>query len=368
MFCKDCGAQLADDARFCPHCGSAQAVTPPAQTVTPPAEPVNIADKVRATAKKVGSSTAFLIATICLSFMQVLELFALTPTAGIFNMYNGIIPEFSIINQNPLVCLENLSLATDIISMIPGLLIILGLWITFFSCASRKPQVNTSGLTMIFVVNLVQLVFTCLALLAAMIPLAVAYTDADALSDTLFLADDDIIETIALASGLVILVIFAFAVIYYIKICTTISNIRSTLKTGVPSKKVSRFVAIMCYISGAGCLLSGIFWLLSAGATTLERIYADNAISGTLSYVAYISAVTSLLTAAAQIIFGALIFTYRRKMKTLEEEDRLTTFQTLSYAEPYTAPVYIPPEPFTEPEVTAKPVNEELDETKRWDC
>ena len=43
MFCKDCGAQLADDARFCPHCGSAQAVTPPAQTVTPPAEPENIA-------------------------------------------------------------------------------------------------------------------------------------------------------------------------------------------------------------------------------------------------------------------------------------------------------------------------------------
>ena len=30
MFCKDCGAQLADDARFCTNCGSTQAVTPPA--------------------------------------------------------------------------------------------------------------------------------------------------------------------------------------------------------------------------------------------------------------------------------------------------------------------------------------------------
>lgn len=363
MFCKDCGAQLSDDARFCPHCGSAQAVTPPAQTVTPPAEPVNIADKVRATAKKVGSSTAFLIATICLSFVQVLELFALTPTGGIFDTYHGIIPELSIINRNPLTTLENLSLAADIIGMIPGLLIILGLWITFFSCAGRKNNANTSGLTLIFVINLVQMVTTCLALLISLIPVAAIYA-----GEYKLLLDEDFIEAIALTVGIVLLVVFVFALIYYIKVCTTISNIRSALKTGIPNKKVSRFVAIMCYISGGVCLISGIFWLLSAGASTLESVYADNAISGALAYVAYISAVTSLLTAAAQIIFGALIFTYRRKMKALEEEDRLTTFQTLSHAEPYTASVYIPPEPAAEPEVTAEPAKEELDETKRWDC
>ena len=362
MFCKDCGAQLAEDARFCPNCGSAQAA-PPAQTVTPPAEPENIADKVRATTKKIGSSTAFLIAIICLSFVQVLELFALMPTGGIFEMWGGIIPELAIINRNPLVTLENMSLAADIIGMLPGLLITLGLWITFFSCAGRKPKVNTSGLTTIFVVTLVQMVLSCLTLLAALIPLAFVFTGADALADALRLADDDIVETILLVAGLVFWVIFAFVLIYNIKICTTISNIRSTLKTGVPNKKASRFVAIMCYISGGICLLSGIFWLLSAGATTLKSIYANNALAGTLSYVAFLSAVTSLLTAAAQIIFGALIFTYRRKIKALEEEDRLTTFQTLSHAEPYTAPVYIPPEPA----VATESSTEELDETKRWD-
>lgn len=358
MFCKDCGAQLAEDARFCPNCGSAQAVTPSAQTVTPPAEPENIADKVRATAKKIGSSTAFLIAIICLSFVQALELFALMPTGGIFNMYHGIIPEFSIINRNPLATLENLSLAADIIGMLPGLLITLGLWITFFSCAGRKAKTNTFGLSLIFVVNLVQMVTTCLILLTSLIPVAAIYA-----GEYKLLLDEDIIEAIALAVGIVLLAVFVFALVYYIKVCTTISNIRSTLKTGVPNKKASRFVAIMCYISGGICLISGIFWLLSAGASTLESVYAGNAISGTLAYVAYISAVTSLLTAAAQIIFGALIFTYRRKMKALEEEDRLTTFQTLSHAEPYTAPVYIPPEPA----VTTESATEELDETKRWD-
>ena len=350
MLCKDCGGQLTPDARFCPHCGNAQPETPPA----PEAEPC-FADKVRATAKKLGSSTAFLIATICLTFVHVIELFALMPTGGIFTMWGGIIPELAL--KNPLASLESLSQITDIISMIPGLLIVLGLWITFFSCASRKSKVNTAGLTTIFVVTLVQMVVSCLALLAALIPLAFAYTGADALADTLLLADDDIVETIVLAAGLVILVLFAFVLIYNIKICTTISNVRSTLKTGVPNRKASRFVAILCYIGGGICLLSGIFWLLSAGATTLESIYANDAIAGTLSYVAFLSAVTSLLTATAQILFGAMIFTYRRKMKALEEEERLLTFQTLSHAEPYTGAVYIPPEP----------ANQELDETKRWD-
>ena len=356
MFCKDCGGQLASDARFCPHCGSAQPETPPVEVSVSDAEPC-FADKVRDTTKKIGSSTAFLIATICLTFVQLLGLLALMPTGDIFAMYKGIIPEFSVANGSPLSSLEALSQATDIIGMIPGILITLGLWITFFSCASRKPKVNTSGLTTIFVVSLIQLVFSCLALLAALIPMAAIYTGADALAEALFLADDDIVETIILAASLIILVIFVFVLIYYIKVCTTISNIRSTLKTGVPNKRASRFVAIMCYIGGGICLLSGIFWLLSAGATTLESVYADAAIAGTLSYVAFLSAVTSLLTATAQILFGAMIFTYRRKMTALEEEDRLTTFQTLSYAEPYTAAVYIPPEP----------ANEEIDETKRWD-
>lgn len=365
MFCKDCGAQLADDTRFCPNCGSAQAVTPPAETFTPPTEP-GFADKVRATAKKVGSSTGFLVATICLTFVQLLGLFALTPTGGIFETYLGIISQFSVISRNPLTSLETLSQITDIIGMIPGILITLGLWITFCSCASRKTKVNTSGLTMIFVVNLIQLVLSCLALLSASLPLAALLAG----TDQLFNAGEDLVETIVLTFGLVFLFVFAFVLVYYIKLCTTVSNIRSTLKTGVPNKKASRFVAVMCYISGAVLILSGIFSLLSAGAATLESVNADDAISGTVAYVAYISAVTSLLTATAQIIFGALIFTYRRKMKALEAEERITAFQTLSYAEPYTAPVYIPPQPVAEPETVAEPepaTEEEIDETKRWD-
>ena len=361
MFCKDCGAQLASDTRFCPHCGSAQAVTPPNETITPPTEP-DFADKVRATAKKVGSSTAFLVATICITFVQIFGLLTMTPAGNSFEAYSDIFAAFGTAGLKMLASLENLSLVTDILGMIPSILITLGLWITFFSCTRRKPKVNTAGLTMIFAVNLVQMVLSCLILLSAMSALAAIYACADFLP-----ANDDIVETIALAVGLVLLMIFAFVLVYYIKVCTTISNIRSTLKTGVPNKKASRFVAILCHISGGILIFSGIFSLLSAGIVTLDSYY-DESLSYALPYEIFLSAVTSLLTATAQIIFGALLFTYRRKMKTLEEEDRLTTFQTLSYAEPYTAPVYIPPEPAAEPAVIAEPATEEnFDETKRWD-
>ncbi|MBQ7767965.1 MAG: zinc ribbon domain-containing protein [Oscillospiraceae bacterium] len=349
MFCKDCGAQLSDDTQFCPNCGNAQ-------VATPSAEPVDFANKVRATAQKLGFSTAFLIATICLTFVQVLGLFL--PAGNAFETYSGTVLTVDLL-------IKRLSSVMDIVGIIPGILITLGLWITFFSCATRKAKVNTSGLTMIFVVNLVQMVVSSLILLCVLLLTVIALPEVNYFNHSFI--ESSVLKPVLIALLISVSIIFVFVLIYYIKVCTTISNIRSTLKTGVPNKKVSRFVAIMSYISGGILILSGIFSLLSAGIVTLDSYY-DPTLSYALPSEIFLSAVTSLLTATAQIIFGALIFTYRRKMAALEEEDRLTTFQTLSHAEPYTAPVYIPPEPVSEVINEPNPVNEELEETKRWDC
>ncbi|MBR2159944.1 MAG: hypothetical protein IJ938_01380, partial [Clostridia bacterium] len=112
----------------------------------------------------------------------------------------------------------------------------------------------------------------------------------------------------------------------------------------------SRFVAIMCYISGGLMILSGIQSLLRAGMATLDGFY-DASLSYVLPSDPFLSGISSLLTAAVQILFGVLIFSYRSKMAVLETEERMNTFKTLSFAEPYTAPVYIPPQPAQEPEV-----------------
>jgi len=364
MFCKNCGAQQESNARFCPHCGSAQAVTPPVQPVTPPTEPVSFADKVRATAKKVGSSPMFLIATICFTLVQVLGLLSLFSTGSILNDYADIFEEFQLNTQEILSVFENTILVSGIVGMIPTIVITVGLWITYGTCASRKNRINTSGLTMIFVVNLVQLVLSCFILLLALLFTIIAIPGINyyAIPETEFL------KSVLVVLLITLLVVFAFVLVYYIKLCTTATNVRNTMKTGVPNKRASRFVGVMCYISGGVLILSGIGDLLSAGIATLDVFY-DASLFYVLPSDLFLSGISSLLTAAAQILFGILIFSYRSKMEALETEARMTTFKTLSYAEPYTAPVYIPPQPVAEsvpePEVTpepavvAEPANEE---------
>lgn len=336
MFCKDCGAQLNTGSRFCPRCGHAQ-------ITFPPAEPATFPDKVRLTAKKVGASPAFLIATIFLTLTLVGQLFSLL-TAG--NIFGSLLAESGI----ALPQLKTVTLAAGIIGMLPALLITIGLWITYGTCVSRKPKANTAGLTMIFVVNLVLMVFSCLALLASLLPCFYIY------GHTL----DSYIQSMALGAGLAILAIFVFVLIYYIKLCTTITNIRNTLRTGIPNRRVSRFIAVMCYISGGFMILGGISNLLSIGVVSLDSYY-NEAFSYMLPFDYLLTAISNLLTATVQIIFGALIFSYRRKMVALEAEARLNTFQTLTYAEPYTSPVYIPPQPVQD-ETAEEPAEESAEE------
>ena len=332
MFCKDCGAQLEANSRFCPYCGHAQAV-----------EPATFVDKVRCAGKKVGASPSFLTATILLTLTLVLGVVSLLPVSN-NSAYDYLLADSGI----TMTQLETIALVAGIISMLPTLLTTIGLWITYGSCASRKPKANTAGLSIIFVLNLVLMVLSCLALLAALFPCFFTYGR----------AQDAYTQAVALGTGLVVLGIFAFALIYYIKLCTTISNIRNTLKTGVPNKKASRFVAIMYYIVGGLHILSGIGSLIS-----MVAIYLDSYYNEILSYLSpsamLIAASSSLLTAISLILLGSLIFSYRSKMKALEAEARLNTFQTLTYAEPYTSPVYIPPQPVTEPEETTETATEE---------
>ena len=353
MFCKECGTQLADNSRFCPQCGCVQSVMPPAESVAPPTQsPKSFGDKVISTAKKVGSSPIFLIATICFTAVQLLNLLSINSINTLFQAYSDLFAEFGQYGWAMMEALNKLSSGISLVSMIPGFMVAAALWRIYGSCASRKPTVNTFGLSVIFVINLVQMVFACLFLLGIFVLMGVLYFSAD----DLFGADAEMMEIFFLIMAAVVLVIFVCTLIYYSKICHSISNVRSTLKTGVPNKKVSRLVAIICFISGGSMVINGVDSLFSAGMTALGSLYEES-VYYPLASVFTLSGISSLLTAVAMILFGVTIFSYRSKMKLLEAEERILSFQTLSYAEPYTGAVYIPPEP----------ANQELDETKNWD-
>lgn len=360
MFCKNCGAQLQDTACFCSRCGRARSVTPPVQPLTPPEPAMNFADKVRATVKKVGSSPMFLIATICLTLVQLLGLVSLATAGSLTDFFAIFLEEFDLNTREFLAAieaLENTSLVVGIIGMLPGLLIVLGLWLIYGNCASRKNRVGTGGLTTIFIVNLVQLVLSCLVLLAVLFSMILFFAKIDSLP--LVRSDKEILQLILPVLMVVLLATFAFVLIYDIMLCTTISNIRNTAKTGVPNKRVSRFVAIMCFISGGLTALTALSTLADASAMSMGRIYWEEYIPQSVITASLVSGISALFAATAQALFGALIFSYRGKMKALEDEARLSTFQTLSHAEPYTSPVYIPPQPVAEPEEITEPATEE---------
>lgn len=333
MFCQNCGTALRNGVHFCTNCGSVQTMMTPEQ----PGTESPFAAKVLAAAKKEGSSPTFLVAAIFLTLTLVLNLLSLLLTNSAA-AYETLLAELGLSNLALPDWLRTFTLAAEIIPMIPTILIAIGLWITYGTCVSRKPKANTAGLAIIFVVNLVQLVLSSLGLLTALLPFLVLRSHiADAFT-----------QAMVLGAGLTVLAVFAFLLIYYIQLCTTISNIRGTLQTGSPNKHISRFVAIMCYIGSAFAFLSGIGGLFSACTAIFSKEF---------SLVAFLSPISSLLTGVAQVLFGVLLFSYRSKMEALVAEERMRNFRVLSYAAPYTSPVYIPPQPA--PEVIPEPIAEE---------
>lgn len=323
MFCSKCGARLAENIRFCSNCGSAQAT------------PVTFADKVRSTAKKVSSSPAFLIATICFTIALLLDLLTLQPASSIYATSGDLFPALQPDT------LETLTLVAGAISLLPGILIAIGLWITYGACCSRKSQANTAGLTMIFVVTLVALILSSLVLLGVLALMTfVYYTEPWQLNGPDAVLEKAVCQVIILSLA----VIFVFVLLFSINICSTVSNVRNTLKTGKPNRRASRFIGIICYISGVFMVLSGVGDLFNANDAFFRSFYYG-ILPNVLPSTYFLFGISSLLSATALILFGALIFTYRNKMATLEAEERMNTFKTLSYAEPYTSPVYIPPQP-----------------------
>lgn len=354
MFCKNCGTQQRDGARFCPNCGAAQPeipapppvqefaptpvqpITPPVQEITPP--PATFADKVLAAAKRIGSSPKFLIATICLTLVQVLGLFALNTNADTFRAVSDLFDELHIDAEEVaelLSAFEDAGFLFGLMGMLPGLVITAGLWIIYGTCSGNSKRINTSGLTMIFVVNLIQMVVACLALLAALLPIIVTFASLD---NVAAYTDTDLLETALTVSLVMILIVLGVILLYYIKLCSTLSTVKYTLQSGVPNFRVSGFVGVMCYILGGIAACSGLTNLLSAGIA--PDILSDHEefsdIFGAIQSNAYLTAFSSLLSGIAQLFFGALLFTYKNQMQNLSTEAVYLASQRI-------APVYQPP-------------------------
>ncbi len=102
---------------------------------------------------------------------------------------------------------------------------------------------------------------------------------------------------LVMVMGLAIVISLVFGSFYFVKAVQTINTMKRTVVSGIPSYKVSVFVAVSSIISGGYTAISlpvntGVMMVL-----------------------------TSLCTAAASITFGVFLFIYRNKMRLLMLEN-----------------------------------------------
>ena len=346
MFCPNCGAYLNDGTRFCSKCGSAQTVAPPVQAryVQPAPSPLAggnpRAEQVRNAVRKLGGSPLFLIVCICYTLAQLISLLTLFIPNDLFSSLYPLLRQMGMSYSDIQDILAGASASygiTGFLGMIPGILIMSGLWMVYGTCLNRSNRLGTGGLTMIQVINILYLVFFGLAMLILLIVLLIAV----AATGSLGRYGNDM----ASAAGIGMLVAFfliagiaAFIFVYYIKILTTISKVKETIRTGIPNRKVSGFVAVMCFISGGFSALGGLISITGLAYANLSTILAI---------------LSSLLSGTLMILIGVLIFLYKSKMRQLEEE--MLAPPAPAYAAPQPAPRPAP-QPVPQPVPAPAPV------------
>lgn len=316
MYCNNCGANNYDGSTFCVRCGTplySSAPTPwnmPAPGVNPGDPHFQLGQQVCAALKSLATSPLLIIAAVCYSLVLVLNLFGSATAVDMsayYEMMHDLGMSYSEINE-VMSGVQSGSIIGTIISMIPSVLVAVGMWITIASGANKQSKhMTTSGLTMI---QVIQIINTILGSLAVLFLLIICLSLGALIPDV-----PEEVSAIILICAVVIVLVAAFMIFYNVMIISTIGKIKDSIRTNTPNSRVSMFIAVMCIISG-GCSALGIpFSLVNISAAS------------------FISLLSSLLTAVYPILFGALLITYRSRMRALENQ-----FNSLTYPGYYTAP------------------------------
>ena len=305
MFCPYCGIKVSDQASFCGNCGSslrkktAPAAVPvetvpceavPVETVPVVPAPVEAAPVVTAPApvkaesvtweshflkrwKKFALSPLALLLVLCVTLVQVLGAIS-NPAADFAEMMNSL--GLSALCPDDAMRAITVSMnATWLASLVPGILTALALWMLLFTALKGGPKLNTTGMTIIQVLQIIGLVGICLLFGALVLVLVISLIGASGYSD-----GPQIILGIALG---VVAAIGAFSIFTCAMILRLIKSVKTTMTTFVPTCKGAMFVGVMSIIGG---VFSSLVALVSPS-------------------------LVSVLGAATAILYGALAISYR---------------------------------------------------------
>lgn len=306
MLCPHCGKPIEDGAVTCPYCGaplqqnarpeeSTPLYTRPPEGTPPPAYSTSeppVIQLMRRTAR----SPYFLVPAIgytCMVVFGLMDSLLRNSAVAIGNYLSMVVGNSYEMNRmlgylyDLVPVINSTSAGAVLISHVPAILMVVGLWITFASAANRSgTPLKTTGLTMIRVILIIKLVLCALMTVLMLVLLA-------AFASTMWVYDD---ASVAIAVFLVLVVlvvgILALLILYCVQLVRMVDGFRRSIRTGNPSGKIFVYVAVMSILGGVVSLFS--------------------ALSGGLVY-----ALSNLGGAVSGIGFGVLLFRYRDELRSL---------------------------------------------------
>lgn len=265
-------------------------------TYTPPAPPVS-------PVAPAPPAASFDLRGLLNTPLLLVALIALSASVG-FNLFSFSNITYVLADESETSLFFSFSTLFSVISAVPDALIVAGSWMTYANV--KAGQTKTSGLTMVKVALIIKLVFLCISLglmELVLIIAAVMFSDLDAFASSFEIDTSEFDAfTASIMQGVFVFLILCIAaaivlmVIYYVKAGKTTDVFRDTIAGGVPSDRISGFVAVML------CIMGGIVAL-----SALEAL-ADGGLFSVLG---------SACSATSSLCFGIFLFEYRTKVRRL---------------------------------------------------
>lgn len=260
---------------------------------TPPASPVRTAPvsgpaegEALRVVRKTASSGLYLTAVIAYSIGLILS------AISAFTMKPRDMLLYDVLDMD-----KTMFYVTNIVGLIPTILMTLGMWLFFGACVSRGSRVSTAGLSIIKVMLIITQVILAIIMGLIVIAIIIAMIASGGLLRDIGLGDLARDGTgIMIVVLLVIALVYTLITVFIAKAVRTINTVKTTVAYGRPSADVSPFVAVMCII---GCVAMTVLVVL-------------NLINNNI-----LSAFSTLLTLVTTLCFAILIFRYRSAMNGL---------------------------------------------------
>ena len=300
--------------------------------------------------KQIASSPLFLVAIIAFSldilfsilggnglmafYILAQSLYSMANNFGMYQLYDV---ASNIMSFAALPLAKGISMAISLICHIPAIVIAVGLWLTYKSASDKKsPYVDATGLNTIKVVNILYLVWNCVAYviigLLLIVPAVALIAEGGEVA---------ILGIYVAAIFIIGALVAAAIIVFYFKINRSLSAVISVAKTGRPNTYASSFVMIFLVFKA----VIGVFGFFEVGS--------------------FATSVSNLLYVVALVCFAFVLYQYKNQMRAvLAQPQQPMAAPSVPVEEPAIEPVPTPTEtPVEETEEESEIIETVAEET-----